>query len=496
MSEPHANDDLMQDGGQGTALPLPGDEMIDVLVPQKLTTACGDVWVYDWLLQSDEKGDFVLDAKVATNADVGNEIIRNPGFPKGQMLRCRFDGSEVTVVLEFWVSQQFLFEEPPTSISGANTMVLRLVCSEIVGPELKFDLFEFVVPHVNFGPGDWVSGFRAPDGRNRAVDDHVIFTVAGVDWTLRKMFTHNQRLVPARVAFECQAAENSEPLRSIFSGHVALQVATNQTEQESAESTAEQLCWLLCLAMGQRVAWSQLWTRTGKLERFLKRKPAALPTAPSAMRPLTNQNGELKHFLEVAHPIYVKRNDWWAETLKWYAVACDSGTVETSAMIFSMLLDRVGSFVLEEHVVPRQIGSDLSSNLETSVQRKNLTDSLHEVMKTYSSGWDEARSARLVATILEWNKAPSYPKKIAMACRLIGLNAPPEYLVKPRNTLLHGGALTGINVDILKYYNDAHRFITALLFKLLGYEGDFFCPGHGKCQMQDFAATVNAAQAN
>lgn len=458
---------------------------------QRLTCSEGDVWVYEHRLESDDSGSFYLDVKVAMAANAGNCILKDPEFAKDQKLQTRYDDVDVTATVALWINSQFLLEDAPTLIDAKHTMALRFVCAEIVGPNIKKDLYEFILPHVNFGFGDYVSGFKAADGRNRIEPDHIRFLVDGVQWTLRKLFRHDGRIMPAREAFERQAIESNAPLQSIFSGHAALQVFTSDIDRQRAESTAEHICWLLCLAMGQRVAWSELWTRSGVEETFLKRRSAALPSAPSALRPLANHDGEIQRFLESAYPIYTAHAQWWSETLRWYAVACDSGTVETSAMICSMLLDRVGTHVLDTYRFPKQIGEDLSVALSDRLSKEKLTAELTDLLKTYAAEWKEERSSAILNVIKGWNNSPSFPKKIVTAFDLAGLREPPGHVFKPRHTILHEGTFEEVTVPILQYYQDATVWVVALLFHLLGYNGQFSCAGHHSTETKCFLKKQN-----
>jgi hypothetical protein len=458
---------------------------------QRLTCSEGDVWVYEHCLQSDKTGSFYLDVKVAMAANAGNRILIDPEFAKDQKLQSRYDDVDVTATLALWINCQDLFEDEPLSIDAKHTMALRFVCTEIVGPDIKKDLYEFILPYVNFGFGDYVSGFKAADDHNRIEPDNIRFLVDGVQWTLRKLFRHNGRIMPAREAFERQASESTAPLQSIFSGHAALQVSTTDVDRQQAESTAEHICWLLCLALGQRVAWSELWTRSSVDETFLKRRSAAFPSAPSALRTLTNHGGEIQRFLESAYPVYAKHPQWWAETLRWYAVACDSGTVETSAMICSMLLDRVGTHVLDAYRFPKQIGEDLAAALSDRLSKEKLTTELTDLLKTYAAEWEEKRSSAILNVIKGWNNSPSFSKKIVTAFELAGLREPPDHVFKPRHTILHEGTFEEDTVPILQYYQDATVWVVALLLHLLGYEGNFSCAGYHSTKTKCFLEKQN-----
>jgi hypothetical protein len=458
---------------------------------QRLTCSEGDVWVYEHCLQSDDSGAFYLDVKAAVGTNVGNRILKDPEFAKDQKLQSRYDDVDVRATIALWINSQFLLEDVPTLIDAKHTMALRFVCTEIVGPEIKKDLYEFILPHVNFGFGDYASGFKAADGRNRIESDHILFVVDGVQWTLRKLFRHDGRIMPAREAFERQANESNASLQSVFSGHAALQVSTSDASRQQAESTAEHICWLLCLAMGQRVAWSELWTRSGADETFLKRRSAALPSALSALRILTNHGGEIQRFLESAYPVYAKHPQWWAETLRWYAVACDSGTVETSAMICSMLLDRVGTHVLDAYRFQKQIGEDLAAALSDRLSKEKLTTELTDLLKTYAAEWEEERSSAILNVIKGWNNSPSFPKKIVTAFELAGLREPPDHVFKPRHTIMHEGTFEEGTVPILQYYQDATVWVVALILHLLGYEGGFSCAGHHSTKTKCFLKKQN-----
>lgn len=248
----------------------------------------------------------------------------------------------------------------------------------------------------------------------------------------------------------------------------------------------EDVCWLLHLALGQRVAWSELHVVTGSESRFVSRRAAALPKKPSGSNPIRNWcDGALTGYIENSWPVFQKDPQWWRVSLNWFSIAAENAALESSSMIYCMLFDRLSSHLLEGYQFPKQISDELTSSLGDKERRKDLKSRLGSLLNDFAEKekWTPERSEALVQQIELWNNAPSYPKKVGKAFELVGLKPPPGKMLKRRHSLMHEGGLKLEPQEALEFLCDLHQSIVSLMLSMLGYRGKFFSLGRGECEM-------------
>ena len=265
----------------------------------------------------------------------------------------------------------------------------------------------------------------------------------------------------------------------------ALQVSAEKLSQDAASKLADDICWLLQLALGQKVAWVELGRREDTAYTLLQRRSVNAPSRVSKNRPLYNYGDEvLKRYLDTAYPIYVKDESWWRVTLDWFAIAYENSVVEVTGLVFSMLLERITKFLLKTQNFPKQIDDSLDEKLNVEIGAKEgaLLVALDQAFGTVTSKWSRDRSVALLGTIKEWNQGPSYAAKIKTLFEQFGLCSPSGKFLKNRSSLAHEGELKS-NTDPSEYHQQITNLVTSLLLKTAGYSGRYFVLGLGERQL-------------
>ena len=344
--------------------------------------------------------------------------------------------------------------------------------------------FEFHLPRVNIGVADGIT--RSPEGAFPR--DTISFTLEGHIWKLRCLVDTGEALLPPDVAMQEAKAKGTPFKADLKSDHAILEIPTVVISQAEAEETANSIGWLLGLALGQRVTWSEIGIRKSGHRRMVKARTISLPTKASGCQPINNQaGGEITTFLETAYPIFIKDQQWWKFTLHWFALAYENSTVEVSGMIPSMLLDRISSWRVEGHAFEKQIGTDLDECLSDPARKAELGKELGETMQRFAKNWNPDRTESLLGVIRGWNNSPSFKKKLSTAFALAGLKPPPPLLTRARNALMHTGSLPDLNHDyIVNYDREVHQSIVVLLLSILNYDGMFFARDRGMFSIRDF----------
>jgi hypothetical protein len=423
---------------------------------------------------------FMVIVEVSGDAKVVNQLLGNPGFLRGIKIACLYDGVEAIAQLDLWTTQRF------TLPSGR--CILHFVCSTIEAPQVEGEIFEFILPFVDFGQGDYPTRISFPKGRIWQPFDHLTFSVEGHEWTLRHLFEIDCILYTASEAAARQIENPDLSQRILNASPHALLQGPSSLGQEKAEATVARICWLLNLAFAQPIAWAEMRIRRGRESHFLRRRSFAFPTKVAASKPLRNwMDKTIKTYLEGAYPVFQAEEKWWPETLNWYSIATEHVVLESSSMIFCMLFDRISTKLLRGYKFPKQIGKDLEDFLELKENRGTLAERFGSIMKSLSSGWEDTRSTTLVDTVKGWNDSPPYSKKIAIAFSLIGLKEPKRELLKHRHKLMHEGGVELRGMDAVNFMLDLNEQILALLFAMLKYRGKFFVMGRDVKQMADFA---------
>lgn len=340
--------------------------------------------------------------------------------------------------------------------------------------------YEFLLLNVDFGLGDLRTVWRRLDGHEGFAVDKIEFQIEGRAWLLRKCVECDYDLVPIDVAAELARASGRLPSAMPLQPLCVLQVQTEGFDEALAGETADDICWLLRLALGRKVAWSRRGIRHGVRLESVSMRAVQVSTKGVGGHALSNFSDQtIKRFLERAHPIFVQHAEWWRVTLDWFAFAQEAQVIQVTGLIASMLLDRVTKWSLAEYKFPKQIDEQLKTDIEPGTAgRKALEAKLDALLKAeISPKWNQTNA--LVEKIREWNNQPSYPKKIGAFFGQVHLPVPARDVLDNRHTLAHDGELKSA-VDGREYYLAITEVITALLLKLLGYSGKYYVLGTGE----------------
>jgi hypothetical protein len=227
-------------------------------------------------------------------------------------------------------------------------------------------LFEFYLPNVEVGLPDLETVLA-----EARIRDQIAFDVAGVRWTLRQLVMCAGTPTVGDVALNKGIAQRRLYRPRDFASACVLQVSTDQLSQRAASKIADDLCWLLRLPLGQKVAWIELGRREGSSYEFLQYQSLNAPTNVSKSPTLRNNRDEvLKGYLQAAYPIYQKDETWWQLTLNWFAFAYENPVIEVTGLICSMLLERIAKFLLrEQKFSSRSTRHSMRSSTSKSLQK-------------------------------------------------------------------------------------------------------------------------------
>jgi len=347
------------------------------------------------------------------------------------------------------------------------------------------NMYEFFLPNIDFGSGDQMTvGQVSANGHEceRKVCDRIDFEIGGRKWCLRKLGILGGEDLPMDVAFAKAKAMGDEHAKIELSPCCVLQVESDGFTPDAASAIADDLCWLLHIALGQKAWWRQLVLRDGIKGKLLGVSGAMCADQPSKNKPVPNGgNGELKLFLESAYPIYATAPGWWRVTADWFAVAIQHSAIQAAGLTCSMLLDRATEFLLKGLKFPKQIDEGLGAKLaENGADRVSIVADLNQAFLKITEKWTEERSQKILGMVLQWNSAPPYEQKVARAFELVGLPAPEDELLAHRNSLAHNGQLKTKGTPVDKYYARITDVVTTLLLRMLAYKGPYFVLGVGE----------------
>ena len=344
--------------------------------------------------------------------------------------------------------------------------------------------FEFFLPHVDFGLGKLPTKWRTISGQESWIVDTLEFTIAEKVWGLRKLVRYDDNLHPADVAASLAAKAKTNFALPKLEQMCALQVSNASWNIQEATEVADDICWMLCVGLGQRVVWTEVGLRDGEIYSVLNARSVNTTTSANRGGPIRDSGDhEIRNFLEGFHPIYRANAEWWRVTSDWFAIARESNVVQVSGLVASMLLDRIGEFCLTNHHFPKQIDAVLKTDLSKgSAGRRAFASLIDALMKvTISPNWQKTEA--LVDKIQEWNDKPPYPAKVNAVFANFGLTPPSSVTLKNRSSLAHVGELSSKTKDIAAYHDEIVEMITSLLLKMADYHGPYFVPGAGMRQM-------------
>lgn len=316
-------------------------------------------------------------------------------------------------------------------------------------PATPISRYEFFLQDLQFGLGDDVTRNDTGFG---GVRDCISFELNKRPWKLRQLVSLGEQAgIPADTAYHLFKTDN-RPAQ--LSTGAMLQTPSDGITEEEAGETADEIGWLLGLALGRNVSWYKMEVREDHGSKFVRRRTTRCPGGDARLRPIDNvQNRSIKSYLETAYPIFALDSEWWKKTIDWFVCASESRAIEASGVVLSMLLDRCCSQILKAHEYEFQIGEDLYNNLKNRATSKNFKKSLTTLFSLISSNWGEDRSNRLIETVKKWNKEPPYPQKIEIAFTTIGIIPPAGKIIHARHELMHTGNLNDFaSLNVGDYY--------------------------------------------
>jgi hypothetical protein len=342
---------------------------------------------------------------------------------------------------------------------------------------------EFYLPNVDFGQGDLTTENGLDGAGYCAVRDRIEFRIDGQTWTLRRLLTKDGECVTADAAFAAARRAGQSVGKLEYCPHAMLQVGSKAVPLETVAKMAEDICWLLQLALGQTVTWVCMRHQDLRSYPNTTQRNVRLATSVNHNRPLTNTTEvKLASYLEVAYPLYQRDPEWWRMTLDWFATVQDTKVVQVAGLLGSMLLERATTFVLKDKKFPEQIEAGLDSRLKAGApDRAALIAELDALLaRRISAKWEGHRSEAIVNLIRGWNNAPPYKKKVETAFAMMGLPPPDKKMLDHRDRLAHRGELEAHAENLTEYYAQISDAVISLLLRMLGYTGPYFVLGAGE----------------
>lgn len=341
---------------------------------------------------------------------------------------------------------------------------------------------EFYLPNVDFGDADHCTDNAKQGVGYCMVRDRIEFCVGGQPWTFRKLVQVDVNCLAAEAAFAEFEKSGKTPPKLEFSSDAMLQTPADNLSAEAAAKMAEDICWLLQLALGQTVTWVLM--RHQGIHDFpnVRVRGVRVATSVNRNRPLTNTaDVKLQSYLEGAYPIFSRDPEWWRMTLDWFATVHDAKVIQVAGLLGFMLLERATTFVLKGENFPEQIEPGVNAKLKSgSTERAALVAEMDGLFKRHiSPKWEGHRNEAIVSSIKGWNTAPPYKKKVEIAFARLGLPKPDAKMLDHRDRLAHRGELESHAENLTQYYAQISDAVISMLLRMLGYSGPYFVLGSG-----------------
>lgn len=313
----------------------------------------------------------------------------------------------------------------------------------------------YFLPFVDFGPGDAASG--------AGINDRIQFASNGA-WTLRRPDdSEDQKLIAASAVLATQAdyfLKSAAP--------AVLEISGATLDQAQTDVAADDISWILSLALGQTVSWTRGYYRSQGQHPTFRIRGVYAPFTIGRRPPLANDGaGRLKNYLEAAHGNFVKNREWWQLSIGWWVEMHESNNLHIVGLIGSILLERVSEFYLRGINFTDQIGAGVDAFLDkkNSALLATKLDLLFQAELTPK--WESHRSGEIVRQIKQMNNSLSYGAKVKRACAELGVPIPEPDWLRGRNDLAHQGKLNDAIDNLGAYHDGIRRTATQLLLKLL-----------------------------
>ena len=237
------------------------------------------------------------------DAEAEEALFTCPSLFKGTTVACMFNGHPVDATLDFPAR----FELQDTGGVEVDFICSSVAARDVLTHESETGSdrvettsepeWEFFLPYIGIDSFDSATSVDIRGFRGWRTDI-IHLSVGGCAWVLRKMY----QLDEVYYGFEegiLKCAEANRPVSDLrTSEHCTLSVSTTALDQRSAEDESLDICWLLGLALAQRVAWSHLSLKTRNASRFVCKRSYSLPTEPSTRRLISNrERGTLAGFV-------------------------------------------------------------------------------------------------------------------------------------------------------------------------------------------------------
>jgi hypothetical protein len=181
------------------------------------------------------------------NHEIGQELIEDPASFKDHKVKCLLEGSIVLATLDIASKHTF---------SGELGIMIHFICQEVIACEsAPGDRWEFLLPYVDIGVADYSTTVTLPNGRFSGKMDTVRFSINNKEWHLSKLTEINDLHLTTHDAALYRLRENISDSAAKDSPHSVLSIPCSEINQPEAEQIALDICWLLSLALAQRVAW-------------------------------------------------------------------------------------------------------------------------------------------------------------------------------------------------------------------------------------------------
>lgn len=260
----------------------------------------------------------------------------------------------------------------------------------------------------------------------------------------------------------------------VVSGTLSTEIVEGDSE-ESVQELATDICDLLTFALARDVKWiaSGCFTDEGKSHKILQRSPGILPFNQHGSPTIDNwEGGNLKGFLEMASTPLHENREWWSVSIGLLMQARGSKYLEVKCSLLNTLTDRLTTRILGDSTEP-----EIDANLPARLDDKDFRTTLHFILASLTPNWERNRTDALVATIKDWNKKPSFPKKITRSCEKLGIPPMSGKKLGFRHVLIHEGEMHSDMKSVderFRYFCELEALVLLLMCRMFGFEGHIF----------------------
>ncbi|MFO0915929.1 MAG: hypothetical protein U0795_23420 [Pirellulales bacterium] len=260
----------------------------------------------------------------------------------------------------------------------------------------------------------------------------------------------------------------------VVSGTLSTEIVEGDVE-ENVRELATDICDLLTFALARDVEWIAFgcFTDEGKSHKVFQRLPGLLPFNQHGSPTIDNwEGGNLKGFMEVASARLHEDREWWSVSIGLLMQARGSKYLEVKCSLLNTLLDRLTTRILGEATEP-----EIDAALPAKLDDKDFRTTLHFILASLAPKWERSRTGDLIGKIKEWNKSPSFPKKIVRSCEKLKIPPMSGKKLGFRHVLIHDGEM---HSDLkspderFQYFCELEALVLLLMCRMFGFEGHIF----------------------